>query len=155
MFECKFLITPTQGNDTGSDNGRQPTAQHHRTDKRAFTPTATGFNVHIQNLVSPFRKRPIKYICGNISNLTAPQKRHIFLSSCFLQDVTPTGQSSPCHKGRGCCNRRMPWFTSKCSPSWDRISLHPLILSPAIIRVERLSCSHVKITELRWMVWYG
>lgn len=73
----------------------------------------------------------------------------------FLQDVTPTGQSSPCHKGRGCCNRRMPWFTSKCSPSWDRISLHPLFLSPAIIRVERLSCSHVKITELRWMVWYG
>lgn len=68
-----------------------------------------------------------------------------FLSSWFLQGVSPEGQSSPGHKG---CNRRTPWLTSKRSPSWDCISLHPLFLSPAVILGECLSCSHVLITEM-------
>lgn len=53
---CKFLIMPTQSNDTGSDNGKQPAASSQR--QRALTLTATGFMVYIQHLSSPSHKHP-------------------------------------------------------------------------------------------------
>lgn len=147
VFICKFLITPTQSNDTGSENGRQPTASSQR--QHALTLTATGFMVYIQHFDSPFPQTSHQNTSvSRFPALLLHKRGTFFLSSWFLQGVSPKGQSSPGHKGQGCCNRRTPWLTSKRAPSWDCIALHPLFLSPAVILGERLSCSHVLITEM-------
>lgn len=147
VFICKFIITPTQSNDTGSEKGRQPTASSHR--QHALTLTATGVMVYIQNFDSPsFTNIPSNTSAARCPAFLLDKRGIFFLSSWSLRGVTPKGQNSPGHKGQGCCNRRTPWLTSKRWPSWDCISLHPLFLSPAAILGERLSCSHVLITEM-------
>lgn len=127
---CKFLITPTQSNDTGSDNARQPTTWSQR--QHALTQTATGFMVYIQHLSSPFHKHPIKYTCSKIFIALLLQKRCIiFLSSGFLRGVPPKGQNSPRHKGQGCCNWRLGSHQSARQAEIASLSTHCFCPQPS------------------------
>lgn len=141
LFMCKFLITPTQGTDTGSENGIQPPASFHR----QHTVTATFWD-YIQPL--PQTSHQIDPL-PSFYPFCSTKEAYFFSPGCqLLRGVPPKGSNCPNHKGEGCCNRRTPWLTSKRSPSWDWISLHPLLLSPAVIPSERLSRSHILITAM-------
>lgn len=95
MLVCKFLITPTHSNDTGSDDARQPTASSQR--QHALTPTARHFMVYIQHL-DCFHKHPMKYIWRKKKScFTAPQKKKksIFFPSAALFFRVPRGTKQP------------------------------------------------------------
>lgn len=157
---CKFVITPLQSNDTGSDNGWQLTVSSQR--QQALMLTATGYVVYIQPLDPPphhptipthTHKHHIQFIYGLIFVRIQLHKRgrDSLRSMSFSAGCISWGRKRPQSQRDGAAVIDGRCGSHQRAPaSWDCISLHPLFLSPAVIPGERLSCSHVLITEM-WL----